>query len=333
MDMDWRQRRTIAALSTILTVLFILVLVVGGIRYHQHRSAQGGDPEQDPSSGGSAHPYTALSYSNGTTRLSFSVDPEKDQWIWADDPDFPLNDATIREICTLLTDLTPQQTLAAEEPLDSYELDQPSASLEAARADGTSLSLSFGKTTTDGTSYYALMNGDESTVYIFDGALVKKMDVAIYDMMDLPVLPALTGTNLDSITIGGAVSTTLTAQRPKGDAAAQAAWRSGGVNVTDASAVQGILEELELLTLTRCVDYSPSPEAVTICGFDEPAAEVEVSYRTEAGTEQTMTLSVGTASLDGTGRYVRLNDDTAIYHLAADGVDTLVQVAAEGLSL
>lgn len=41
MDMDWRQRRTIAALSTILTVLFILVLVVGGIRYHQHRSAQG----------------------------------------------------------------------------------------------------------------------------------------------------------------------------------------------------------------------------------------------------------------------------------------------------
>lgn len=117
------------------------------------------------------------------------MDPEKDQWIWADDPDFPLNDATIREICTLLTDLTPQQTLAAEEPLDSYELDQPSASLEAARADGTSLSLSFGKATTDGTSYYALMNGDESTVYIFDGALVKKMDVAIYDMMDLPVLP------------------------------------------------------------------------------------------------------------------------------------------------
>lgn len=72
------------------------------------------------------------------------------------------------------------------------------------------------------------------------------------------------------------------------------------------------------------MDYSPSPEAVTICGFDEPAAEVEVSYRTEAGTEQTMTLSVGTASLDGTGRYVRLNDDTAIYQLAADGVDTLV---------
>lgn len=93
------------------------------------------------------------------------------------------------------------------------------------------------------------------------------------------------------------------------------------------------MEELELLTLTRCVDYSPSPEAVTICGFDEPAAEVEVSYRTEAGTEQTMTAQRGHRFAGRHRRYVRLNDDTAIYQLAADGVDTLVQVAAEGLSL
>ena len=53
-------------------------------------------------------------------------------------------------------------------------------------------------------------------MYIYDGALVEKMAIPIYSMMELPVLPALTGKTLVSITFDGEVPTVLTAQRAEG---------------------------------------------------------------------------------------------------------------------
>ncbi len=44
--------------------------------------------------------------------------------------------------------------------------DQPFATLTAAKPDGGTLTISLGNTTTDGNSYYMLMNEQESPVYI-----------------------------------------------------------------------------------------------------------------------------------------------------------------------
>ena len=163
-------------LFSILMVLVILVLVVGGVRYHQYRQAQQAPEEESVQlSADSVHSYAALSYSNGSATLSFSVDLETDQWIWADDPTFPLNDTTVEEICAMLTDLKPQQTITPDKALEDYDLDDPSVYISATRADGSVLRLDFGKTTTDGKSYYALMDDDPAQVYIFDGSLVEKL--------------------------------------------------------------------------------------------------------------------------------------------------------------
>lgn len=329
MEMDWKQRRKISVLSSILLVLVILVLLVGGVRYHQYRQSQAVPEDTVQLSANSDHAWAALSYSNGTTTLSFSVDPESDQWIWTDDPSFPLNDTTVEEICALLTDLKPQQTLAPSGSLEDYNLDTESVFLSATRADGTTLRLTFGKTTTDGKSYYALKDDDPSTLYIFDGALVDKLSVAIYDMMELPVPPALTDRTICSVCITGSAETTITASRT-GSGAAEA-WMCDGEDVSGSDAVKNLLSELELLTFTKCVDYRPSDRAASICGFDAPAAQAEVIYLTDTGAEQTMTLTIGTSSMDGSGRYARLDGDTAIYQLSADSVDTILSIAQSGL--
>ena len=257
------------------------------------------------------------------------MDPEKDRWIWADDPDFPLDERAVTELCSLAADMKPQQTLTPEDTMEAYQLDDPQIYLTLVDAGGTSTAFTFGKTTTDGTSYYALKNGDESTVYIYDGAVVEKMSLPIYSMMELPVLPALTGKTLVSITFDGEVPTVLTAQRAEGSD--EATWRSGGANVTDSPAVQGLLRELEMLTITRCVDYKPTEEAVALCGFEAPAAQLEIVYRTESGAEQSFSLTAGAQSLDGSGRYVRLGGDSTIYEMTADSLTDLLAIAAGGL--
>ena len=96
MEMDWRQRRMNGALFSILMILVILVLVVGGVRYHQYRQAQQAPADETVAlRPDSAHSYAALSYSDGSPTLSFAEDSETDQWIWTDDPTFPLIDTTV----------------------------------------------------------------------------------------------------------------------------------------------------------------------------------------------------------------------------------------------
>ena len=55
-------------------------------------------------------------------------------------------------------------------------------------------------------------------------------------------------------------------------------------------------------------------------------------YLTDSGTEQTLTLQIGTENLDGDGYYVRVDDDTTIYQMNLDSVDALVSAAQSGLT-
>ena len=87
-------------------------------------------------------------------------------WIWADDPEFPLDDSTVQGILALLTDLRPQQTITEGDTLEAYGLGPAFATLTATRPDGGTLTVALGNTTTDGDSYYMLPGrAGESGVY------------------------------------------------------------------------------------------------------------------------------------------------------------------------
>ena len=216
--MDWRQKRTITILSTILMVLVIAVLLVGGMRWRQYRAAVAERPAAPvlPGEEEVRHSYTALRYNNGNFTLSFTVDETTGRWQWADDPAFPLDGTVVTEICGILTSLKPQQTLSPEGELSEYGLSQPTSFLTATEHDGDVLTIVFGKTTTDGESYYTLINNDASTLYIIDGALQEKMAVAIYDMMVLPEFPLLTEDSIRSLSVHGTLFTALDAQHNGG---------------------------------------------------------------------------------------------------------------------
>ena len=58
---------------------------------------------------------------------------------------------------------------------------------------------------------------------------------------------------------------------------------------------------------------------------------MEVRYEDENGTEQTMTVTLGGLTVDGTGRCIRVNDDATIYAVAADRLTPVLTVAESGL--
>ena len=332
--MTWQERRIVTFLSAVLAVLFAIVLVLLGARYKENRTENevalgigSTAPATDPGA------YTALSYENGSFTLSFSLD-ENGNWVWADDPSFPLDNTTILGITSHLASWKPQQTVTDEAVLADAGFDQPNGSLTATSAGGET-TLLFGRTTTDGNSYYVRLNGDETTAYILPGTLYQLMSRPIYDMMELPELPALTEDHLLSVTIQGPDEedgnvgrvTVLTAYQGEEGTS----WRGDGANITDAPVVRALLEDFAALTITKCVDYHPSDDAAALCGFDNPAAKVSIRYTTETDAEQTLQLTIGSRLPDETGRYVQLGDDSTIYFLPTELLDPLMAVSVKGL--
>ena len=333
--MTWRERRIVTILTAIVLILAAALLIVLGIRFRQWRAAQdtAGGAELSAGTAADSAAYTSLTYENGNATLSFAQG-EDGGWTWTADESFPLDDSVIREILDLLVSWNPQQTLTDDKALEASGLDEPTASLTAATADGTVTTVLFGRATTDGNSDYVRLNGDEGTVYIVAGTLRELMDTPIYDMCRLPELPALEEADMESITIRGAapeegepLSVVLTAQVSDGTVS----WRSDGANVTRNGTVRALLEDLTALSLARCVDYNPSEEAVAICGLDAPEATVEMVYLSGSGEERTLTLTVGERLPDRSGRYTRMDGDSTIYLLETDQLDPLMRVAASGL--
>ncbi|WP_298029918.1 DUF4340 domain-containing protein [uncultured Dysosmobacter sp.] len=335
--MTWQERRTITILSTILAVLCAALLIVLGMRYRENRDQPETPDGTVPGiTAGDAASITALTYENGKTTLSFSLD-EAGKWTWDGDPEFPLDTATVDAILELLVSWTPQQTVTDSDAIANSGMDAPTASLTASTESGSAITMTLGRATTDGNSYYMQLNDQEDTVYIIPDTLYRLMCVPIYDMYILPELPELTENTIASIVIRGAaagedslpVITSLSAQRTEEGGAAT--WRCDGANVTDDETVQALLDDLSGMAFEKCVDYRPSDEAAEICGFTSPAATVDIRYLTEGGTEQTLLLTIGTQAADGTGRYVRMDEDSTIYLLPTASLDPLMRISAKGL--
>ena len=172
--------RGLVIAAVVLLAVLIAVLLIK--RNNAAKQAEEEAAQEAASSITEDHGYTSLTYSNGTATLSFSQD-EEGNWIWSDDPEFPLDDTTVTSIVEAIQSLKPQQTITDGDTLDAYGLDQPSATLTATDTEtGETLKLTFGKATTDGTSYYMLMNDAESPVYIVADTLYNYLSTPIYDM-------------------------------------------------------------------------------------------------------------------------------------------------------
>lgn len=340
--MSWKEKQLITILSIILAVLCAAVLLVLSIRYRASQAEASPQEQAAELAEAAQSEYIKLSYSNGSAYLAFALDQEG-AWYWENEPDFPLNDETIRSLLSLLSTLAPQQTLDRPDDLSEFGLDTPHATLTATAPDGGVLRIAMGSATTDGASYYADINGNAEHVYIIAGELYQVMQTPIYDMCVLPELPKLIEAQLNMVMLQGPAEqgsdeegepvevhmTTLLSATHAEDSDS-VSWRSGGANVTDVPKVRALLSDLADLRVSACVDYRPSDAAAELCGFAAPST-LTVTYRTATGTEETFQLLIGNQNMDGTGRYVRIGEAEAIYLMELELLDPMMSIAYQGL--
>ena len=326
-----RQKKTLVALAAVLVVLAALTWLLRSCNAKEERRQQEEqqnladtrvlETEEDQN-------YSAISYDNGQVNLSFARD-EAGEWYWVDDPDFPLNGYYLESLSKQVIALHPMQTITEGDTLEAYGLEEPAASLKATADGGNETVLLFGKTTSDGSYYMKLADSD--TVYVVSSELRESMNKGIYDMAEIPDIPTFTGANLRTVRVKGPTQD-LTLSVEVGEEDGAASWIFGDADVTDHETVSALADELASLRLTACVDYRPTDEAVTLCGLGSPQVTMTVYYVPDGSAETTFKMSVGNATADGEGYYARMEGDTTIYSVAKDSVETLLALAAGGLT-
>ncbi|MBE6995267.1 MAG: DUF4340 domain-containing protein [Ruminococcaceae bacterium] len=336
--MTWKERRLISLLSAILGLLAAVLLIVLGIRYRESRPEP--TPVSKPETGEiteqeQAPYFSALTYYNGSTTLNFSLN-SKGNWIWRDDPSFPLDDTVVLSILSVLSNWAPQEILTDAESVQAADWTHPLGSLTATTSEGTVVRLLFGRPTEDGSAHYVRVNNDGTMVHVVPDDVYDLLCIPIYDMMILPEVPELTEDRIDSIRVSRAKSETNSTNTPESmlftayRMGETVTWRYGGADITYEPLLRALLNDLKALGTLACKIYRPSPEAVSICGYDAPTATVQVVYA-DGSEMQTLRLTVGNPLPDGTGNYVWLNDDTTIYTLAPSVLDTILKLSANGL--
>lgn len=288
--------------------------------------------------------FSAISYTNETATLSFVMN-ERGSWYWVDDPGFPLDDDCLIELSNTLTGLTPEQTITQGDTLDAYGLTTPVVTLTATGTDGSKLALALGNVTSDGSSYYLLKDGDQSTVYVIGDTLYTELTRDIYAMMKLPALPSLQESDLSSIAISGSVQTTLNATVTQNSSAPDSStgntsvkpadtviWHNGSTDVSENQSTVSLVAEVCALNLDHCENYKPSAQTASSCGFDAPKCKLTVNYTDKSGANAALTLTVANQTDDGKYYYIRLNDDTNIYAIACESLPVLMKLAENGLS-
>ena len=260
---------------------------------------------------------TGLTLCDGDVTLRFEKD-EAGNWIWHDDPTFPLEQSAMDELLALPAALDGGETVTDGQELSAYGLETP-AKYITVTADGEDATYYVGEETTDGRWYVLTPDGRVLYASAESKALLSR---SIYDMAVLPQLPVIAPEQVVSVTI-------LTPERTVAFLADEdGVRRSGKRDVTAQTAA--LVEELGALTVTACVDYDPAEGAAAVCGLDEPALTLAMNYLSDTGADKALTLAVGLPTGDG-GRYVTLDGETTIYRMEEASLAQLLTIAETGL--
>lgn len=313
------QKRTFNQLLIFLIILALLLTIALLVRRRTEAADAAADSSADSSQTAQTQSpvITGLSWNNGDTFLSFSVG-EDGVWQWDGDKDFPLDTAVLDGIAAALSPITPVKTITAGDTLSAYGLENSSLVLTVKYQGGTDLQLTFGAQAPGGTDYYMLRSDDAANVYVMGSTVPDAMDTTAYDMMALPELPAME--TISSISLNSAGKELLVTS------ANGTTWLCNGTDISGNERLTKLVDTLSTLALDRCENFKPSADGLALWGMEIPAVTAQVYF----DEDQLLTLQIGSQTLDGSGYYVRVNDDTTIYSIDTYTLEPIITAAQQG---
>ena len=251
-----------------------------------------------------------MEFCDGSVTLRLVLN-EKDQWVWKDDPSFPLDQTYALEMLATAQEILQLSPIEGAGAPSEYGLDSTLKYLKLTGKEGQMAIYYLGDLTEVGQYYLRRADDETNQIYLAPPALTTYISRSIYDMAVLPHLSAMPTNNIQSITVASHAEPEISKQLlndGKGN------WHYDNTDVT--AKIQPLLTALESLQLTSCVDYKPTSGSTALCGLDPAAMCIEVEYINTVGAASSFKMHIGTAR--PVGYHAMIANDTTIYSVGED---------------
>ena len=327
-----KQTRTLAVLA------ILVVVCLGG--YFALRSWNQTQEEAEHTYLARMSQVSHITYDKDGLEMGFTLDGE-DVWVYDGDETFPIDGDDLSAIAALFESLEAQRVITQPEALSSYGLDQPQRTVtaEGQSADSESsdaVTILLGDEVNG--AYYAMVEGDETTVYTIPSDLFDKTDCTLLQLGQPEQLPSLKEENVEAVALsqnGQAVSLTKTTQTetietgetgedgsPETQEITQYTWYLDGAELPqDSQAMDDLLSALAQLNFTQCLAYKSAQEELEAMGL---AGEDTLTLTVTYSGGQTLTLLCGIDTGEESGSVYAMQEGSDMVHaLSSSTADTL----------
>ncbi len=327
--------------NSLLILLLVLVVLIAGyfgvvkyVEYSDEKAIQESLAEEEANTPylNKIDAFVAVSYTNQTETLHFTLDQETSQWSSTEVPDFPVSSDSFSVVAGALEMLAGQRKLenVTEEDLEEYGLDSPAYTVEAQDADGNVFTMYIGGQNATTGDYYAQVEGENATVYTISSDLVSYLEYGLYDLIQMETYPSITEDTLQklefisetgSIAMERQEEETETEEETESQTAEEETvqW-----SVTGDAAADDLISMVSQISFDSCVDYKVTEDTRETYGFDDPAGELTVTYTTSSGDVETVTLTIGGYDEETESYYCLMNDSAMVNLVSASAFSTVI---------
>jgi hypothetical protein len=305
----------------------LCVIYVGVGQYMNHSKEQAKEKEE-----GEKVYLTDLS---DVSNLSYDIDGQelsfmkKDgKWGYEGDDLFPVKQEEMDSLASTVSKLEALRKLEGGDSLSAYGLDKPIRKISAAAEDGTKSVILLGNATGDG-DYYASVEGQD-TPYLISSTLYNETSTGLNDLMALEEFPAVSGTDIKSITVTMDGSSKHFVKKKLEDEDGNIEWYRDSADspdnkISDNSGLNVLADSLSSLKVKNCSNYKVQENELAGYGLDQPAAVITYTYD-KNGSEETFTLSVGALNSDSSCYYTRTEGSSNINEIEKASIDKCLTV-------
>lgn len=245
-------------------------------------------------------------------------------WTVTGNAAYPLNQSDVQAMADDLLALTGSRQLDGVTDLADYGLSEPTFTVTATWADGTSTTYAMGDETPFGDSYY-LSLGQEGIVYTVDTDVADIFDTTLSALTVLDTLPTVD--SAVRLTVGSTLD--IVKDETSRSINEGELWYDSATGLAlDGTAAEKLITAAKDIEWDALVDATASDTALTAYGVDEASATVITLY-SDAETAG-LTLLIGTQNDNG-DYYARLPGSSMVCTVAASDLSSLLSATAEAM--
>jgi hypothetical protein len=205
--------------------------------------------------------------------MTFLRNGEEESWSYQEDPEFPLDSASLSGKMDRLENVTVNRTLEPPEELSEYGLEDPILKVAVEKSDKTSYTLLFGAENSSTGDCYMQVEG-EAPVYTVESSLPAAFEINPYDVAVSETFPSITADSIKRIRVEkeGQVNEFVT------DEETGLSWtflaEDGTENKVDSTAMGTLKSAAAGLGYNGFTDYQG--EDLAAYGLDQPSAKITV---------------------------------------------------------